>query len=176
MARIKGKNTKPEMLLRQALWRRGARYRLHYKTPAGRPDVVFPGPKIAIFVDGCQWHGCPEHYVRPRTRTDFWGDKLRRNVERDQRQTRQLETSGWSVLRFWEHTILEAVDAVAAIVLAAKDGAEPVADDGWRVIVVNVVDPDFELEERRLVSLRDPNLVKVVRRRRSTKKWRRSRT
>lgn len=94
MARIKGKLTKPEVFLRQALWQRGARYRLHHKTPVGRPDIAFPGPRLAVFIDGCQWHGCPKHYVRPRSRNEFWADELSTNVERDQRQTRAIEAAG----------------------------------------------------------------------------------
>src|SRR5436305_4641398 len=97
MARIRGKNTSPEMLLRRALWAAGLRYRVHYRTPAGRADIALVKVQLAIYIDGCFWHGCPDHYVRPRSQADFWAAKLAQNVERDRRQTLQLETSGWKV-------------------------------------------------------------------------------
>ena len=101
MSRIRGRNTRPERRLRQALWAAGLRYRKHAKTPVGRPDLVFVGPRVAVFVDGCFWHGCPRHYVRPRSRTDFWSRKLRENVDRDRRQTLELHVRGWTVVRIW---------------------------------------------------------------------------
>lgn len=173
MARIRDQHTKPEVFLRRALWHRGARYRLHYKTPVGRPDIVFPGPRLAVFIDGCQWHGCPEHYVRPRSRNAFWAEKLRTNVERDQRQTRALEEAGWRVLRFWEHAVHEQLDEVADLVIAVRDGQAVTTEADWRVIGVDVLDPATDLEVRHLRSLRDPNLVQTVERVRSTRKWKR---
>lgn len=104
MSRIQGKNTKPELMLRGCLWKFGLRYRLHYKLQ-GRPDIVFPGRRIAIFVDGCFWHGCPEHGVRPKTNRRFWHEKIKGNVKRDERNTMQLTKDGWTVLRFWEHDV-----------------------------------------------------------------------
>src|SRR5689334_1387580 len=98
MSRIRGSNTSPERLLRLALWRRGYRYRLHARTPVGAPDIVFGRRKVAVFVDGCFWHGCPEHYVRPRTRNAFWDAKLDENFKRDRRQTLALIQAGWRVL------------------------------------------------------------------------------
>lgn len=85
MSRIRGRDTKPEVSLRRLLWSRGCRYRVHFKTPAGRADLAFVGKKVAIFVDGCFWHGCPEHSVAPRSSRPFWEGKLRANVHRDQR-------------------------------------------------------------------------------------------
>ncbi|HYO69174.1 MAG TPA: very short patch repair endonuclease, partial [Archangium sp.] len=79
MSRIRGKDTSPERLLRSALWRAGLRFRLQSRTPYGRPDVVFSKARVAVFIDGCFWHGCPDHYVRPRTRNDFWSSKLLEN-------------------------------------------------------------------------------------------------
>lgn len=173
MARIKGRNTKPETLLRAALWARGARYRLHHPTPVGRPDIVFPGPKVAVFIDGCQWHGCPAHYVRPRSNNAFWAQKLRVNVERDHRQTCELEALGWRVLRCWEHEIHEALDAVVERVLALLTGAPPAPGPDWRVIEVMPVDPTIDLEERLTVELRALDRVSVERRVRTTRKWKR---
>src|SRR3954452_11629678 len=111
MARIRGRNTKPEMALRTALWSLGLRYRLHYSIP-GKPDVVFPRQRVAVFVDGCFWHGCPEHSVNPKTNASFWRNKLDGNIERDQRTSASLESLGWTVLRFWEHEIEQDVSKV----------------------------------------------------------------
>ena len=111
MSRIRGKNTGPEMLLRKALWSRGLRYRIHYKI-TGSPDIVFPGKKIAIFVDGCFWHGCPEHGSRPKKNSEFWEKKISKNRSRDQKVTKELSASGWHVLRFWEHEIKNDLDSV----------------------------------------------------------------
>jgi len=104
MSRVKGKDTKPEIVFRKALWREGLRYRLRSKV-FGRPDIVFPGPKVAVFVDGCFWHGCPEHYRAPKTRTDWWENKISGNKKRDIEVTRYLEDNGWKVLRFWTHDL-----------------------------------------------------------------------
>lgn len=112
MSRIRGKNTKPEIALRKALWARGMRYRLRSRL-LGRPDIVFPGQHIAIFVDGCFWHGCPEHGVRPKSNSEFWKNKLATNAERDRQVNVRLVEHGWAVLRFWEHEILNDVDEVA---------------------------------------------------------------
>src|SRR5262249_7134199 len=113
MSRIRGRDTTPEVRLRQILWRRGLRYRLQFSTPAGRADLAFYGQRLAVVVDGWFWHGCPEHYVPPRSSRGFCAGKLRGNVERDQRQTQLLCNSGWRVLRFWEHEIAEDAQAVA---------------------------------------------------------------
>lgn len=110
MAQIKGKNTKPEIVLRKALWSKGYRYRLKSKL-AGKPDIVFPQRKIAIFVDGCFWHKCPEHYIAPKQNSDFWEKKISGNVKRDQKVNRQLERSGWTVIRVWEHEIKSSLES-----------------------------------------------------------------
>jgi DNA mismatch endonuclease (patch repair protein) len=90
------------MALRKAAWALGLRYRLHLRTPVGRADLKFTGKRLAVFVDGCFWHGCPAHYTRPRTRVGFWSKKLADNTARDRRQTAELESLGWTVLRIWE--------------------------------------------------------------------------
>ena len=104
MSRIKGRNTGPEILLRQALWAANLRYRLHSKLP-GRPDVVFSRFRMAVFVDGCFWHGCREHGVMPKANGIFWKKKLTGNIERDIRVNQELRKLGWRVLRVWEHEI-----------------------------------------------------------------------
>ena len=105
MSRIRGANTTPELLLRKALWNEGLRYRLHLRVEGSRPDLVFASRRLVVFVDGCFWHGCPQHYVRPRARSAFWADKLTVNTSRDRTQTIRLIEKRWRVLRFWEHEI-----------------------------------------------------------------------
>ena len=104
MSRIKGKDTEPELILRKALWANGLRYRLKNKLP-GRPDIFFPARKIAIFIDGCFWHGCPDHCQIPKTNQPFWESKLSKNKSRDKEVSRVLENGGWCVIRLWEHDV-----------------------------------------------------------------------
>jgi DNA mismatch endonuclease (patch repair protein) len=118
MSQIRGKNTKPEILLRKTLWHHGVQYRLHYKLP-GRPDIVLVALKIAVFVDGCFWHGCPEHGVRPKTNRQFWDKKIQGNIQRDKKNRVALEKFGWKVLRFWEHEVEQSVDKAASVILKA---------------------------------------------------------
>lgn len=166
----RAEHTKPEVLLRRALWASGLHYRLHVRTPVGRPDIVFPTRKVAVFVDGCFWHGCPEHYVRPRSRTEFWAAKLLDNFERDHRQTRELEAQGWRVLRFWEHQVHVEVEALVERVRAALNGI-PSREQSLHVVQVDLLSEDGSLEQRVLRDIRDPTVEQVVERRRTTKKW-----
>lgn len=104
MSGIGGKNTKPEMLVRKALFAAGFRFRLHRKDLPGRPDVVLPGRRVVVFVHGCFWHahqGCP-YAKTPATRREFWEAKLAANVERDRRTREALLSAGWRVLVVWE--------------------------------------------------------------------------
>lgn len=161
MSRVKGADTSPEMLLRSALWHQGLRYRLKYKVPAGRPDLVFPGPKVAVTVDGCFWHGCPEHYSRPKSREDFWAEKLAANTERDSRLTLRLESVGWTMVRIWEHEILRDTDRVVRIIREAIEGRRSAPDGDWRVVRVDPVEgPDGGWERRELRMLRRWDRVK----------------
>ncbi len=114
-------DTKPELALRRALHRLGYRYRKDYRLDLDggrrvRPDIAFTARKVAIFVDGCFWHACPEHGSKPRANEWYWGPKLVRNVERDRANDTALVLAGWSVVRLWEHVPLE--EAVAAVVTA----------------------------------------------------------
>ena len=104
MSANKGKDTGPEIALRRALWAAGLRgYRLHWKKAPGRPDIAYPGRKLAIFVHGCYWHRCPHcDLPLPKTNTDFWRAKFDRNQARDERKVEALEADGWEVLTFWE--------------------------------------------------------------------------
>ncbi len=100
----KSKNTKPEMLFRKALWEAGIRgYRLHWKKAPGKPDIAFPGKKIAIFLNGCFWHRCPKcHLGLPKHNSEFWEAKFSRNVERDKEKVGALQNDGWDVIVIWE--------------------------------------------------------------------------
>lgn len=106
MRRIRSKNTKPEMLVRQLVHRLGYRYRLHRKDLPGSPDLLFPGRRKVIFVHGCFWHVHPDPACRdsrpPRSNSDYWAPKLARNAERDRNAAARLEALGWDVLIIWE--------------------------------------------------------------------------
>lgn len=117
MSQNKGRDTKPEVRLRKACFALGLRYRLHPKL-LGRPDFVFPRYRLAVFVDGCFWHGCPLHYQAPRTRADFWAKKRDANARRDLAVTKELEALSWQVLRVWEHEVRADVASVALAILA----------------------------------------------------------
>ncbi|MFP3558204.1 DNA mismatch endonuclease Vsr [Paraburkholderia sp. SIMBA_049] len=104
MSSVKNKNTDIEVAFRKALWSAGLRFRLHVKLP-GKPDIAFVRDKVAIFVDGCYWHGCPEHGQVPQTNEQFWRDKISKNIARDNDVTSILTAAGWYVLRFWQHEI-----------------------------------------------------------------------
>ena len=109
MSLIRARDTKPEMIVRSYLHRRGLRYRLHDRKLPGKPDLVFPARGVVVFVHGCFWHG---HGCRrgrlPQSRTDYWWPKIARNQERDRRNAGKLRRLGWSVLTIWECRINEA--------------------------------------------------------------------
>lgn len=104
MAGIKGRDTKPEVLIRKALFATGFRFRLHRKDLPGSPDIVLPGRRVAVFVHGCFWHAHPgcRYAKTPATRREFWEAKLAANAERDRRARDALLSSGWRVLVVWE--------------------------------------------------------------------------
>lgn len=170
MSRIRGKDTGPEMVVRRGLHAAGVRFRLHLPTPGGRADLVVPRRRFALFIDGCFWHGCPEHYVRPRSRNDFWDRKLSENVLRDRRQTRHLEEVGWTALRVWEHEVREDPEGVVQRILGALSEAREARRRAWRVVRVEVIDPEADRERRFLEDLRNPEVRKVEERVRSTRK------
>ena len=109
MSKIKGKDTKPEMLIRKELFGKGYRYSLRrrFKELNFRPDLVMVSRRTCIFVDGCFWHGCPQCYKRPKTNRRFWKNKIKRNVERDKEQNEFLLEHGWKVIRVWEHDVMK---------------------------------------------------------------------
>lgn len=117
MSSIKSKNTEPEMILRKALWAQGFRYRVNYKKLPGKPDVVFTRKKIAVFCDGDFWHGhnwalrgIPSLEDELATYSDFWREKILRNIARDKENTAKLEQDGWIVIRLWESEIRSNLD------------------------------------------------------------------
>jgi DNA mismatch endonuclease (patch repair protein) len=113
MSAIRSENTQPEINLRKALWAKGFRFRIHYCKE--KIDVAFPSKKLAIFVDGCFWHGCPIHSHLPKSHENYWHPKLRRNIERDQAKNLRLEAEGWRILRFWEHELNDLEKIVGII-------------------------------------------------------------
>jgi DNA mismatch endonuclease, patch repair protein len=121
MAGIKGKNTKPELLVRRYLHGCGLRYRLHVRELPGKPDLVFPKYKTVVFVHGCFWHQHPrcKFAVMPASNVEFWKQKLGANRERDQRNKRKLRALGWRVLIAWEcqlgeHHLLNLMEKIKA--------------------------------------------------------------
>ena len=104
MSRIKGKNTKPEEIVRKYLFSKGFRYRKNDKKLPGTPDIVLPKYKTVIFVNGCFWHGHKDcrYFVIPKTNTDFWLNKINTNIERDKRKQEALKELGWNVVVVWE--------------------------------------------------------------------------
>jgi DNA mismatch endonuclease (patch repair protein) len=118
-------DTKPEVLIRSALHRRGLRFRKDHPAEVGdlrvRVDIAFPRSKIAVLVDGCFWHRCPDHSRTPTRNLEYWLPKLQGNVDRDHRVNTALSSAGWTVLRVWEHEDVDAVaDRIAAIVEARR--------------------------------------------------------
>lgn len=130
MSRVRSANTRPEMRIRRALHAAGHRFRIQARDLPGRPDIVFRGDRVAIFVHGCFWHrheGCP-HSRTPKTRLEFWTEKFAANVERDRAATTRLENAGWTVLTIWECDTRDpgrvglAVERITAVRDAAKAG------------------------------------------------------
>lgn len=112
MRRMPEKNTGPEIAVRKALFKEGFRYRLHYPVPGERRrtiDIAFPKVKIAIFIDGCFWHGCSKHRKIPKSNYEWWKTKIEGNRVRDKDTDRKLRSDGWTVLRYWEHVPVNVV-------------------------------------------------------------------
>jgi len=173
MARIRGANTSPELKLREALESWGICPSTEVKAPVGRPDLTFPEVLLAVFIDGCFWHGCPLHYARPRSRADFWSSKLVENLERDARQSAALEQAGWRVLRLCEH---EIVVALLRSVLLVGETVRGVSTPRWREQrrVRSVVEVGPSVERREIVRLAEPQtVIETTQGRRITAKARR---
>lgn len=121
MSRQRRSATKPELLVRRLLHARGIRYRVDSAPERDlrcKADIVWRGLHLAVFIDGCFWHGCPDHATRPKANEEWWAQKLDGNVERDRRTDAELAARGWTVLRFWEHEEPDAVVAAICTTLA----------------------------------------------------------
>ena len=122
----RGKDTTPEVSLRRELHRRGLRFRKNLRLDLApgqrvRPDIVFPAARLAIFVDGCYWHGCSEHRSIPASNTEFWRAKIEATRQRDVAHDEWLRAAGWTVLRFWEHESLDsAVQQITEALVALR--------------------------------------------------------
>lgn len=121
----RNRDTSPELALRSLVHAAGFRYRVASKPMKGMrrtADSVFGPAQVAVFVDGCFWHGCPEHFVPPKTNPEYWEAKIARNVERDRDTDMRLADAGWLVLRFWEHEpAARSALAVESAVLARRE-------------------------------------------------------
>jgi DNA mismatch endonuclease (patch repair protein) len=126
MQRNRRRDSRAEVGLRSALHRMGLRFRVDYPIRCGpglpiRPDIVFTKARLAVFVDGCFWHGCPDHGRPPKANSDYWRAKIALNRDRDRRQTSQLTAAGWAVLRVWEHEPAEPAEIVIAVAWRRAD-------------------------------------------------------
>ena len=128
MSTLKRKNNDAELAVRRLLHASGYRYRVQYPVP-GAPrrtiDIAFTRARVAIFIDGCFWHGCAEHGTSPSSNRAWWSTKLLANQQRDEDTTQHLERSGWTVLRYWEHEQPEAILGAIGRVLGARAPTSP---------------------------------------------------
>jgi len=120
----RSRDTSPERAVRSILHARGLRYRVHTRPVSSirrTADIVFTRARIAIFIDGCFWHGCPDHFVSPKSNRAYWGPKIAGNQSRDRDTDAVLRATGWTVLRFWEHQApWDVADAIENAVRAVK--------------------------------------------------------
>lgn len=126
MANTRGRDTKPELAVRRALHARGWRYRVNARPVADlrrTGDLVFTKRRVVVLIDGCFWHGCPEHYVIPKTRTQWWQDKIEGNRRKDVETAAAWAKADWTVLRFWEHEPVERIVEAIETTLVQADGA-----------------------------------------------------
>lgn len=132
MANIKGKNTRPEVLLRKGLWAKGIRFRIHVKNMPGKPDIVINKYRLAVFVDGSFWHGFQWRIKKTKLKTNaqFWIPKIERNMQRDQINQKKLEEAGYIIMRFWDHDIQndlkKCLNQILLYIESAKD--KPIPD------------------------------------------------
>ena len=133
MRRQKSLDTAMEISLRRKLFSRGLRYRIHRQLVSGtrrQVDLAFMRARVAVFLDGCFWHGCPQHGTIPRANREWWERKLRSNIERDKDTDRRLAQAGWLVVRVWEHEDLE--DAAIRVEKAVRERARRTSRRGRR--------------------------------------------
>lgn len=116
MRSVRTQGTAPEIRLRRALWQAGLRYRTRTKIEGAKPDLAFLGKRLLVFVDGCFWHGCPQHYTKPVENAAFWSTKIEKNRARDARNSQILAEKGWQVLRFWECEVEKDLERVVGYI------------------------------------------------------------
>jgi DNA mismatch endonuclease, patch repair protein len=128
MARIKSRDTKPELHLRKALWANGHRgYRVDRRDLPGRPDIIWPRSHLAVFVDGAFWHGHPPAFKKGKS-GDYWDAKIARNMKRDQQANAALSQMGWRVLRFWDFEVRRELDRVIHAIEQVLASADPTSE------------------------------------------------
>lgn len=162
MARIRSKDTAPERILAGALLNAGIVAERTSVQGRVTVDIAFPEEQLLVFIDGCFWHGCPDHYSRPRTNAEFWAAKLAGNVARDRLQTLRLTDAGWHVLRVWEHDVVRDVEAVVGRILRSAAAGPDSELAGWRVFQVDLVDDEQSIERRHLCDLLNPTRQMLV--------------
>jgi DNA mismatch endonuclease, patch repair protein len=127
----RGRDTRPELAVRRLLHARGLRYRVNFRPEKDlrrTADLVFTRAKVAVFIDGCYWHGCPDHYIPPATNPGYWSNKVSTNRNRDAHTNQTLRERGWTVLRFWEHETPETVaESIERNVRAPRNYTRPPA-------------------------------------------------
>ncbi len=119
MSRVKSKDSRAELALRSALHAEGLRLELHRRVEGVTVDMVFPGSKVAVMVDGCFWHGCPKHATYPKSNQGYWLPKLAENRDRDKRQSARLRSARWRLIRVWEHDCLPPAPRVVSRIVEA---------------------------------------------------------
>lgn len=123
MQSVPSRDTGPEVALRRKLHARGLRFRKDARPEPDircKADIVFTRARVCVFIDGCFWHGCPQHFTPPKTNTEWWLEKIEDNIRRDREKTRQLQETGWAILRFWEHELANSgIDVVTERVAQA---------------------------------------------------------
>ena len=151
MSGIRGKNTRPELLLRRALHKRGFRYRLHVKSLPGKPDLVLPKYRAVIFAHGCFWHrhpGC-RYTTTPATNTEFWLPKFQRTIDHDEVVMKQLTERGWRVGVVWECALRQLdIDTVIDAIVAWLIGDDLLVDIAWHQVDENLGPGDLRKTER----------------------------
>src|SRR3989338_2550077 len=124
MSHVKSKDSKIETMFRKEFWKKGLRYRKNYGKYFGKPDIVLPKYKTAIFIDSCFWHGCKKHCRIPTARKKYWTEKIARNTTRDKEVSKHYKKQGWEIFRVWEHNInsnlAEQAQRITKIVYAKK--------------------------------------------------------
>ena len=125
MARMPRASTGPEVALRRSLHSRGLRFRLHRRELPGTPDIVMVRPRLAVFVDGCFWHNCPDHCTLPKNNRDWWEAKFEGNRERDRRKDAELIALGWTPHHVWEHEDPDVAAERIAVLVRRGPGCQP---------------------------------------------------